>query len=575
MKRYIKLIGHMALGLFTILAFTACNKDFPNLLQNFNEATDSPDSRDKVLFIMVDGLSGAVVKDLEPENLTLMTRNGLVTYGSLADPTTDFDVTNASVAASILTGVNANKNKVNSSDLSTIAIEKYPTIFSRLKNDENRKLSSFYTSSADYGKYLGKDANVLQANNDETLLALALKGLQNDSTDFNVVHLTNVEKVGTVAGFSLASPAYINAVKSVDKQIQQLVDALKIRKTYSNENWLVIVTSGKGGETKEPTTDYTAYGDPKRETYSLFYSPKFSRKIIPRPSAKDVPFAGNATNYTYASNNQVIGKLSDVNKFNMGTGSDWTMTLFLKYNVPNATYSYPIFFAKRAAGFSGPGWNFFLEGAYWGFNSSIAGQAFGPNINDGNWHALTAVIRRSGDKDSVYVYTDGTNASARDASQQSANGNNLDNNTPLTIGYSPGNGNTDCNISICNVQIYNRAFTAEDVKRYGGVTHIDTSFPFWNNLEGYWPGYSDVNTTKLTERTGKAGDFMLKGPVNWMSFNETVAFFQPPIEESFYRLVPNAVDLPFMVYQWLGVSIKSDWGLDGKSWSPNYAQIRK
>ncbi|ULT28906.1 LamG domain-containing protein [Sphingobacterium sp. E70] len=114
----------------------------------------------------------------------------------------------------------------------------------------------------------------------------------------------------------------------------------------------------------------------------------------------------------------------------------------------------------------------------------MAGQAFGPNINDGNWHALTAVIKRSGDKDSVYVYTDGTNATANGSSQQSANGNNLDNNSPLTLGFNPGNGNTDCNISICNVQIYNRAFSAEEIKRYGGVTHIDDSFPFWANLQG-------------------------------------------------------------------------------------------
>jgi len=33
--------------------------------------------------------------------------------------------------------------------------------------------------------------------------------------------------------------------------------------------------------------------------------------------------------------------------------------------------------------------------------------------------------------------------------------------------------------------------------------------------------------------------------------------------------------VPFMIYQWLGVSVESGWGLDGKSWTPNYIQVRK
>ncbi|MDF2475987.1 MAG: hypothetical protein K0S24_1470 [Sphingobacterium sp.] len=574
MNKYIQLIKKIIYCAGGVLLLAACNKDFPNLLQNFQEAKDSPENRDKVLMVIVDGLSGPVVQSLEPANLIEMTRNGMVTYGSLADPTTDFKMTNEAVVSSLLTGVNANKNKVTTNDLSTLNVAAYPTIFSRLKSVQGKQVSSLYTSSSTYATYLGKDAHLEKSATDETVLVAANKGLATDSADLNVVHLVDVDKAGASAEYSDKSTAYVNAIKKMDQQVQQLVNTIKARKSYVNENWLVIVTSGKGGDSKDPVTDFTAFGDAKRATYTLMYSPKFARKILPRPSAKDVPFVGTATNYTYAANNQVIGTLSDVNKFNMGTGSDWTMTLFLKYNVPNSTYYYPIFFAKRVAGFSGAGWNFFLEGPYWGFNSSIAGQAFGPNINDGNWHALTAVIKRSGDKDSVYVYTDGTNATANGSSQQSANGNNLDNNSPLTLGFNPGNGNTDCNISICNVQIYNRAFSAEEIKRYGGVTHIDDSFPFWANLQGYWPGYSDVNTSKLTEKTGRANDFNLKGPVKWVSFNELVPFFQPPIGESFFRQVPNAVDVPFMIYQWLGISVESAWKLDGKSWSPNYAQIR-
>lgn len=574
MNKYIKMIKNTLWGIGGILLLVACNKDFPNLLQNFNEAKDSPESKDKVLLVIVDGLSGSVVQDIEPENMTLMTRNGLVTYGSLADPTTDFKVTNTSVAASLLTGVNSDKTGVTSGDISTLNPQ-YPTIFERLKNEAHR--SNFYTSSSAYGTYLGKNATVQIGADDNAVVNDALKGMQTDSADLNVVHLTKVEQAGVVSGYTSESAGYVSAVQNADKQIKQLVDAIKGRKSISNENWLVIVTSGKGGKTKNSESDFTAYGDSERSTYTLLYSPKFTRKIIPRPSAKDIPFVGNATRYTYAANNQVYGQLTDPNKFNVSASEDWTITFFAKHNSPNTTYNYAVFLAKRLQGFSGNGWNIFSESGGWGFNSSFANQTFGDYINDGEWHALTVVIKRSGTQDSVYTYTDGTkNSISGKVSQNVVANSNFDNTSPLRIGYSPGDGNTGCDLSLCNLQIYNRAFTHDEVKRYGGVTHIDESFPFWSNLQGYWPGYGDVNTSKLTEKTKKgAGDLALRGPVSWTSFNELVPFFQPPIEGSFFRQVPNAVDVPFMVYQWLGITVESAWNLDGKSWSPAYVQIRK
>lgn len=572
MNKYIHIFKNITYGIGGMLLLVSCNKDFPNLLQNFNEAKDSPENRDKVLMVIVDGLAGPAVQAIEPTNLIEMTRNGMVSYGSLADPTTDFQMTNASVASSLLTGVYANKNKVVSNDLSTLDAATYPTMFSRLKS--TNKASSMYTSSADYTTFLGKDAHVETVVNDEAVVAAAVKGLEADSADLNVVHLTDVEQAGASSEYSDESTVYVDAVNKLDKQVLQLVNTIKARKSYGNENWLVVVTSGKGGNSKAPVTDFTAFGDSKRNTYTLMFSPKFSRKVLPRPSAKDIPFVGAATRLTYAGNNKSTSSLSDPTKFNMGAGSDWTVTLFLKYNVAGAEYIYPSFLSKRAAGFTGAGWNMFLEYGVWGINNSLGGgQAFGPNINDGEWHALTTVIRRSGSQDSVFVYTDGTKATVS-VSQTAANSNNLDNNAPLTLGYLAGDSG-EPDISICNIQIYNRAFTFDEVKQYGGVTNIDETSPFWNNLQGYWPGYDDVNTNKLTEKTGKgAGDFILKGAASWVSFNELVPFFQPPINDSFFRQVPNAVDVPFMIYQWLGVSVESAWKLDGKSWSPNYAQIR-
>lgn len=575
MKKSFNLYNKIAVGIVTLVLFGACNKDFPNLLQNFNEAKDSPEIRDKVLLVIVDGLSGPAVQDIEPANLTTYTRNGLVTYGSLADPTTDFEVTNTSVAATLLTGVNSVKNKVNTDDLSVLNTAEYPTIFSQLKNIGTGRKSTFFTTSDNYANYLGKDAVVQKGADDKTVIASAVKNLSTDSADFNVVHLAQVEQVGREYGFGKTVPQYVDAVTEVDKQVKELVESIKARQSYSHENWLVVVTSGKGATSTDPVTDFTAFGDAKRDTYTLMYSPKFSRKILPRPSAKDIPFVGAATRYSYSGSGKVTASLANVNKFNLSASEDWTITFFAKHNVANSSYNYATFLAKRPAGFSGNGWNIFSENGGWGINSSFAEQTFGTYINDGQWHALTVVIKRSGDQDSIYTYTDGTKeAISGKVSQSIINNSNTDNTSPFTVGYTAGNGD-NLDLSICNLQVYNRAFTFDEVKKYGGVTHIDDKSPFWNNLQAYWPGYDDANSNRLTEKTGKgAGNFDLKGPVSWVSFNELVPFFQPPISDAFFRQVPNAVDVPFMIYQWLGVTVQSSWNLDGKSWSPNYTQIR-
>lgn len=574
MFKYNHIIKKFAFGIGSLLLLAACNKDFPNLLQNFNEAKDSPESRDKVLLVIVDGLGGDAVQDVAPNNLMEMTRNGLLSFGSLADPTVDFSMTNEAGAATLLTGVNANKNKVVGQDLSQLDTKSYPTIFSRLKTLKNQEVSHMYTSSAAYATYLGKDAHVETKANDEAVMTAAVAGLKVDSADLNVVHLTAVDEAGAAVKYDVEEGSYVAAIKKMDQQVAEFVKSIQARKSYQNENWLVVVTSGKGTDSDTPVTDFTAFGDSRRHTFTLMYSPKFVRKILPRPNPKDIPFVGNATRFTYSGNGKVTGSLKDVSKFNISTSEDWTITFFAKHNVANSNHNYATFLAKRAKGFEGTGWNIFSESGGWGFNSSFAPQTFGNYINDGNWHALTVVIKKSGTQDSIYMYTDGTKtAIAGKVSQNALSSVNFDNSIPLTIGYTQRDGD-NLDMALSNLQIYNRAFTHDEVKRYGGVTLIDKTFPFWSNLQGYWPGYDDVNANKLTEKTGKADDFSMKGPLSWVSFNELVPFFQPPINEAFFRQVPNAVDVPFMIYQWLGVSVESSWKLDGKSWSPKYAQIR-
>src|SRR5690606_20899895 len=156
---------------------------------------------------------------------------------------------------------------------------------------------------------------------------------------------------------------------------------------------------------------------------------------------------------------------------------------------------------------------------------------------------------RSGDADSIKVFTDGVfNSSIV------ANGNSLDNNAPLAIGKWAGNDNASPDFTIANLQVYNTAFSNAAVADYAGVARVDESHAYYDNLIGYWPGYDDAGKTAITEMTGKAADMKLSGPYEWMAFSDIVSHFRPPISYAYFRSVLNSVDVPFTIYKWIGVT---------------------
>jgi len=557
--------------LCAVLLLSACNEDVQNRLREYPPDIAADAGKPKVLLIVADGLRGKAVQDIEPANLRKLRRRSLYTYGGLAD-TSLVPMTNETGWANLLTGVEWGKHGVNAGNLSDLSAD-YPTIFSRLKAGKKPHKSASFTSSDDLSAHLANDADLREsfAGDDANTFARALAEVVEGDADLVFVQLGNVEKVGRQYSYESSDSEYEEAVRDLDAKIGQLVDALEARPTYGREDWLVVITTNKGGEAVNTDVDNTVYGDNTRNTFTMFYSPKFAERVLARPNSQQIPFIGNAVRYTYGSP-PVNAILDDAASFNFGNNQNFTITLFLKTTNPGGGWNYPIFFAKRVTGFTGAGWNFFGEnrgGTAWGFNSSIGGQVFGKVINDGNWHTITIVVDRT-DTKTIRGFTDGE----FDA-QQNANGNNLDNSAPLTIGKRPGNDAVLPDWQIANVQVYNTAFTDAEVKELAGVTHVGADHPKYNQLIGYWPGYADVNTGTLTEMTGKAGNMKLSGPYSWVGFTDVASYLKPPISYAFYRAVPNSVDIPFMIYKWMAVSTPGDWGLAGKSWTPNFLDIRE
>ncbi|MFD1771311.1 LamG-like jellyroll fold domain-containing protein [Sphingobacterium suaedae] len=546
----------------------------PNLLKEYSTDIPRDIGKSKVLFVTIDGLRGKAVQDLEPSNFRKLKRKSLYTFGGLAD-TAVVRMTNESGWANLLTGVEPGKHRVVSSSFDNADFGRFPSLFTRLKNASAPFKSAAFTSSAILLDQLAKDASVrvTSSGDDSKTLTSALAEIKGGDSDLIFVQFADVEKAGVENSYSSEDVEYADAVRAADTKVGQLVDALEDREHYQSENWLVIVTSNKGGYIESEEVDNTVYGDNTRNTFTLMYSAKFAERVLARPNSSQIPFIGNAVRYTSGSP-AVNAILDQADNFNFGTDKDFTINLFLKTTNAGGAWNYPIFLSKRVAGFSGAGWNFFGENrggnTAWGFNSSIGGQVFGTAINDGNWHALTIVVKRTGSADSIKAFTDGVLNQGT-----TANGNNLNNTSPLAIGRWNGNNNDQADWMIANLQIYGTAFSDQEVKEFAGITQITSAHAKYASLLGYWPGYDDVGTGRLTEATGKAENMRLTGPYSWISFSEVVSFFRPPISYAYYRSVPNSVDLPFMIYKWMGINSPANWQLDGRSWTPTFIDIRE
>lgn len=557
-------------SLLILLVLGGCNKDFPNILKEHGEQADFTSGSSKVLYIIADGVRGKAMQELELPNFRVISRNSLYSFGSLGDyKTTNF--TRETGLANLLTGVTNSKHQVTGTDLTVANLAAYPSILSRLNSTNSNYTSATFTADAAVSAALFNDADVKTVSADDAeVVAKATEELANGNSDFVVAHLTEAYKTGLEGSFEASDAAYLEALEIFDAQVGALIESVKARATYGQEDWLIIITSSIGGPAANTVVDNTSYGDNERHTITFFYSPKFTRSLLARPNSTEVPFDGNAVRYTYGAN-QVNATLANASLYNFGNGTDdFTINFFIKSNI-TTSHNYPVILSKRDAGFSGAGWNLFFEdrggtlGNPMGWNSSISGQLFGTKrVNDGLWHNCTVVVHRSGSVDSVKLYTDGVFNVGTTAGASS-----LSNNAPLVIGRKVPDGNTSPDFLLANLQIYNTALTNEEVSKLSGIALIDDSHPKRTNLIGYWPGYNDIGTGRLTDLSGNNNHMILSGAYSWTSFSDVVSYFQPPITESFYKLVPNAVDLPFFIYQWFGIVPNTSWGLEGKSWTPS------
>lgn len=560
------------LGCLTLSA--GCNKEFDDLLskKDSTEPTEFSSGKRKVLYIILDGVKGSVLSGIKPNNLTKMQRNAIYSYNALADYRTGA-MTNATGWANMITGVNASKHSISDENFAGAKLDVYPSIFTRLKAEAPSLKTLSVATSAIFNDQLAIDANEkFSAASDQVAKETVINKLQTTDVDFMVAQFHSAETAGASGGYSSSNSSYIQSINTLDAYISEMVEAIKSRKTYNGENWLVIVAANKGGADGVPRTDLSAFGDPVRNTYLMFYNPKLDTKLVPKPSLDEVPYVGKAPRFASDLSKTGQAVLSDAAIGNFGTSGNYTLAFKFRSNVTNAAnYSYPLgkmsagqYNAPRTSSLDGTGWTYMFWGnSYYLCVTNNFTHNAGVNVLDGKWHVLGFKVYQDGNTRYVKVFTDNVKSG-----EISIQGKNLTNAAAMHIGTAKATAaNNVTNFLIQDLAIYNIAMTDEDMQTYM-KREVTPSSPFYGNLIGWWPMKEGAGN-RLADGQGKNYNFTTT-EVPWVSFNDFSPNIYPEIQPAAYVTVPNSVDIPYQVYNWFGIPVTAAWNLDGRAWSGNY-----
>jgi hypothetical protein len=590
MKNF-KYQSYIGASLFIATFATSCKSDFDKVVPGAPPVSTNVDYKvPKVLYIIADGARGTSVRDAETINIKSLIGNSIYTWTGLAD-TTKTDATNW---ADLITGVKKEKHGVVSEDFAGNNLTQYPSIFNRIKSANPKLRIASFTSSDVVKTRLtgGADISESFAGNDDAVKSRMVEFLKTDTASLVMGQFSGIETAGKAVGFDIQFAPYKAAINAFDAKVGELVAALKARPTYAKENWLVIITSNRGGQFKLPDNqdDKTVFSNTNANVFTIIHNSSFKPTFIGKPFLGN-SFAGSAVRYK-GNPEKTRGLVSAANSANFNFGAeDFTVSVKIKKGLTKNRsrgdyfYEWPSFLGKRTEsgwGENRPGWDFSLFQDGWRFFAA-GGSGFGPGTEIGGanfsgdiWHDLTVVIEKKADGFRyARLYTDGvkgvTNDSRNEGSYPAPNGTkqnpvsvdvrlsgtpNFNNNAPMRVGYSDGEINGDfgnININLAELKIWKVALPEAVVKQYACDPTMDSSHPYYDYILGYW---------HLNEGSGDT----MKGTYVWDSFSDLVC---SPTVTALGSLVPKNSDLPAQIISWFNIPRQESWALDGKVWISN------
>lgn len=221
----------------------------------------------KAVVIGYDGCRADILNEIQDgeSGIKALTDNGaalnLVYCGGVNYPEKNTqDTSTAPGWCSILTGKWADVHGITGNDITKTMDTK--TLFTSLTEDKIISSASFITKWA--GHFSRKNATYLDEKKycEDNALPVSFVKCENDEGSFDYIMeeiakaecsdfifsiLEPTDSTGHNKGFTYNNPEYKDAFKLEDSYAKQIIDTMKSRSTFAEEEWMVIITSDHGG----------------------------------------------------------------------------------------------------------------------------------------------------------------------------------------------------------------------------------------------------------------------------------------------------------------------------------------
>jgi hypothetical protein len=560
------LVSGMPLLVLCLLTLMSCNKDFENKIDLSAKADSLTGYRmPKVLYIIVDGARGASVNTTKAATVPDLVDNSLQSYSSVSDESG----LPATTWADMLTGVKKNKHKVTKADFSGNNLANYPMFFKYIKAKNASLRTAAFASTPVFSTNLVSHADVnLSFNNDDAAVKNAvISELKEEKASVVLAEFNGVDRAGKQYGYDAGVKAYSDAIYQTFDYISEMVTALKQRKNYEAENWVIVVASNQGGSFTIPPSqnDGSLFSNPLLNSFTLLYNSRFTYQFFSRPNAAAVPYEGKSIVY---SSKTIFGTIpvSESAIYNFGTTGEYTVQL--KVKILSRGDLNPAIIAKSDnTANSTAGWSFLLSNGSTTWRMQLTGTAAtGAPLDLDTWYTLTGKLYMDGTTRRMKVFTNGI---LNSTIAMPANGTSTT--APLNIGYSTSYNNTAPSKLITDVRIYNTALADDYIGSNYCKTDVKSTDVYYKNLIGYWPSMDGIGN-QLMDHSPSKRNFTLNGTYSWTAFNELSENLCSDLPDDIYTRMPNGVDIPSFIFGWMGIQ-SLGLNLDGKTWVPTYSSI--
>lgn len=201
----------------------------------------------RVLLIGIDGCRPDALLAAEAPHL-----HKLIHEGAFSDKaqTGEFTISGPGWA-SMLTGVWTAKHGVRDNKFENPNLDRYPHFFRRLKQARPGAYTVSLTHWPGIATHIVRDADLSTIlPKDSLVLEAALGVLREHDPDVLFVHFDEVDGAGHKHGFHPSMPQYLKALAQTDGYVGKLLEGLRARKHFAQEDWLILVSTDHGGSGK-------------------------------------------------------------------------------------------------------------------------------------------------------------------------------------------------------------------------------------------------------------------------------------------------------------------------------------